>query len=169
MSGDNTDEITEAGLRARWPAAFNDERRPLKLGIHRDMGILGRSDAIRRWTAHPVYLRNVIAGGKRIDLDGGPAGGIEEIEKAYAWEKLSMVRGEIARVRRCRERPWDHPDCSDLPKRGTARREYLHRKFPSGLSLADESAEMKLGMPKRSGPRWGEYGCTVAGDGRRSS
>ena len=68
-------EITEADLRARWPAAFNDARRPLKLGIHRDMGI-GHSDAIRRWTAHPRYLRNSIAGGQRIDLDGNPAGEI---------------------------------------------------------------------------------------------
>jgi hypothetical protein len=121
------------------------------------MGIFGRSDAIRRWTAHPVYLRNAIAGGKRINLDGSPAGGIAEVEKAYAWEKLLMVRDEIARARMRRERAWD---CSDLPRRGAERREYLHRKFPSGLSLADESAEMRLRMPKLSGPRWSEYGCT---------
>jgi sRNA-binding protein len=107
-------EITEAGLRARWPAAFNDERRPLKLGIHRDMGVFGRADALRRWTAHPVYLRNTIAGGKRINLDGGPAGEIEEVEKAYAWEKLAMVRDAIERARERRERPWDYPGCPDM-------------------------------------------------------
>jgi len=152
-------EITEADLRARWPAAFNDARRPLKLGIHRDMGI-GHSDAIRRWTAHPRYLRNSIAGGQRIDLDGNPAGEIAEVSKAYSWEKLLMVRDEIVRARMRRERPWDHPGCPDLPKRGAGQREYRHRKFPSGLSLADESAEMKLRMPKLSGPRWGEYGVT---------
>ena len=153
-------EITEADLRARWPAAFNDARRPLKLGIHREMGILGRSDAIRRWTAHPVYLRAVIAGGQRIDLDGNPAGEIAEVSKAYSWEKLLIVRNEIIQARMRRERPWDYPYCSDLPPRGAARREYLHRTFPSGLSLADESAEMRLRMPKLSGPRWSEYGCT---------
>ena len=155
-----TDEITEADLRARWPAAFNDARRPLKLGIHRDMGIVGRSDALARWTEHPVCLRNSIAGGQRIDLDGNPAGEIAEVSKAYSWEKLLIVRNEIIQARMRRERPWDYPYCSDLPPRGAARREYLHRTFPSGLSLADESAEMKLRMPKLSGPRWGEYGVT---------
>ena len=152
-------EITEADLRARWPAAFNDARRPLKLGIHRDMGI-GHSDAIRRWTAHPRYLRNSIAGGQRIDLDGNPAGEIAEVSKAYSWEKLLMVRDEIVRARMRRERPWDHPGCPDLPKRGAAQREYLHRKFPSGLALADEEREMKLRMPKQSSPRRSEYGHT---------
>ena len=71
-----------------------------------------------------------------------------------------MVRDEITRARMRRERPWDQPGCHDMPRRGAARREYLHRKFPSGLSLADESAEMRLRMPKLSGPRWGEYGVT---------
>ena len=160
MAMTTTEEITEAELRARWPAAFNDARRPLKLGIHREMGILGRSDAIRRWTAHPVYLRNTLAGGQRIDLDGNPAGEIAEVSKAYSWEKLLIVRNEIIQARMRRERPWDYPYCSDLPPRGAARREYLHRTFPSGLSLADESAEMRLRMPKLSGPRWGEYGVT---------
>ena len=156
MAMTTTEEITEADLRARWPAAFNDARRPLKLGIHREMGILGRSDAIRRWTAHPVYLRNTLAGGQRIDLDGNPAGEIAEVSKAYSWEKLLMVRDEITRARMRRERPWDQPGCHDMPKRGAARREYLHAKFPSGLSLADEEREMRLRMPKRNGPRWGE-------------
>jgi sRNA-binding protein len=146
-------EITEADLRARWPAAFNDARRPLKLGIHRDMGIVGRSDALARWTEHPVCLRNSIAGGQRIDLDGNPAGGIAECEQAHAWEKLSMVRNEIVQARMRREH---HPGFSDLPKRGAERREYLHAKFPSGLSLADEEREMKLRMPKRNGPRLGD-------------
>jgi sRNA-binding protein len=150
-------EITEADLRARWPAAFNDQRLPLKLGIHRDMGILGRSDAIRRWTAHSVYLRNAIAGGQRIDLDGNPAGEIAECEQAHAWEKLSLIRDEIALARMRREH---HPGFPDLPRRGAARREYLHAKFPSGLALADEEREMKLRMPKQSSPRRSEYGHT---------
>ena len=146
-------EITEADLRARWPAAFNDARRPLKLGIHRDMGIVGRSDALARWTEHPVCLRNSIAGGQRIDLVGNPAGGIAECEQAHAWEKLSMVRNEIVQARMRREH---HPGFPDLPRRGAARREYLHAKFPSGFSRADEEREMRLRMPKRNGPRWGE-------------
>jgi hypothetical protein len=154
------DEITEADLRARWPAAFNDQRRPLKLGIHRDMGILGRSDALRRWTAHPVYLRNTLAGGQRVNLDGSPAGEIAEVSKAYSWEKLLMVRNAIYEARMRRERPWDYPGCPDMPRGAAERREYLHQRFPSGLALADERAEMRLRMPKLRGPRWHEYGVT---------
>jgi sRNA-binding protein len=125
--------MTEDDLRQRWPAAFNDMRRPLKVGIHADMGLTGRSEAMRWWVNHPLYLRNVIAGGERIDLEGRPAGKISECTQEYAWSALQLRRMTIADAMMSRRRrlPLPHP-CV-------------------GVAVADQGREMRLSMPKLKG------------------
>jgi hypothetical protein len=76
-------DLTEDELRRRWPAAFNDERLPLKVGIHRDMGIVGRCAALTAWVSHPSYLRNLARGERRINLHGAHAGAPVAIVSRY--------------------------------------------------------------------------------------
>lgn len=76
-------ELTEDDLRRRWPAAFNDERLPLKVGIHKDMGIVGRCAALTAWVGHPSYLRNLARGERRINLYGAHAGAPVTIVSRY--------------------------------------------------------------------------------------
>ena len=121
------DQIAE--LRQRWPLAFNDSRKPLKVGVDVDMGLVNRSEAMRQWVLHPQYLRNVISGGERIDLNGEPAGVISKYEREDAWETLRWRRTDLYDARERRKRP--------------------HEYQPhTGLTLADERKELALSMPR---------------------
>jgi sRNA-binding protein len=61
-------------------------RRPLKLGIHRDIiaalngSVAPRtvSDALRLYVGNPRYLKSCVAGADRIGLDGNPAGQVSD-------------------------------------------------------------------------------------------
>jgi ProP effector len=78
-----SDDLTEK-LAAIWPKAFfinQDARRPLKLGIHRDMvgqahGLSGTDlrRAVSQYCGSPGYLAACTEGAVRIDLAGMPAG-----------------------------------------------------------------------------------------------
>ena len=71
-------------LSERWPAAFNDERKPLAIGIHEaifaepDFNLTCVESALQVWTRHDLYLQNLARGGQRIALDGSDAGEISE-------------------------------------------------------------------------------------------
>jgi len=82
-------------LATRFPKTFfvhEAHRRPLKVGIHRDIGaVLG--DVVDRRTLHAVlryYVSNIAyrksqqAGVDRIDLDGNAAGVVTELEAVNA-------------------------------------------------------------------------------------
>ena len=123
-------EMTEDDFCQRWPAAFNSIRLPLKIGIHIDMGLTEHSEAMRWWVNHPVYLRSLIAGKERVDLEGRPAGEVKEHERAFAWSALQLRRFNIAAAMESRRRrlPLPHP-CI-------------------GVTVADQGREMRLSMPK---------------------
>jgi sRNA-binding protein len=126
--------ITEEELRARWPGAFNDARLPLKIGINADLGIK-HADSLANWVRHPRYLRNIIAGVKRIDLNGEQIDDeISEAEKTNAFETLLHVRSDIVTAQ-------------------MDRRDYSSYVFATGLSVADEKAEARRGLPKGSAAR----------------
>jgi sRNA-binding protein len=87
-------------LAETWPACFSvyeGRRRPLKLGIHH--GILAVLDgaitprelknALRHYVGNRCYLRRLITGAPRIDLDGNPAGVVTAEEAAAAAAKLA--------------------------------------------------------------------------------
>src|SRR3954469_15677166 len=82
--------------RALKGSRSNDMRYPLKIGVHLDMNIERNSNAMDHWTLHPRYLRNIIAGMRRIDLSGETVGDeLTEAEKANAFHRLLMVRSDI--------------------------------------------------------------------------
>jgi hypothetical protein len=94
------EQLTEAVLRERWPKVFNDARRPLKIGVHVDLKI-GRDDAtMHAWTKHPVYLRNLITGGARYDLDGRAVGSVSLDEQLHAQLELAQCVFQI-KSRKC--------------------------------------------------------------------
>jgi sRNA-binding protein len=84
-------------LRARWPKAFNAERRPLEIGVHtRILDATGAdphllSHALRFWTHHPVYLKALIAQQQRIDLAGLSVGAVTDEQKTIAGERLARL------------------------------------------------------------------------------
>jgi sRNA-binding protein len=91
--------VTESELRARWPAAFNDARRPLALGIHEQLGLEYPDQVLREWTGHPRYLRHVLEpGAQRIDLKGQPTGTVTAAERRYAWNRLMWFKHDLSGV-----------------------------------------------------------------------
>jgi len=92
------DTETEAVLKilcAKFPKAFvryERRRRPLKIGIHRELqAALGDSvdakllkKALRAYVINSYYRRALVAGAKRIDLDGNPAGVVTTEEASPA-------------------------------------------------------------------------------------
>ena len=140
--------ITEEELRERWPEAFNDLRYPLKIGINSDMGIK-HSDTMARWTRHPRYLRNLIERENRIDLNGEVAEAVTEEAKMMACERLDWVRRTIKLARY--DRRADRYSSPRPPE--MSRAEHLLWMYPTGLSPAEESAELRLRMPKGSAKR----------------
>ena len=83
-------------LATRFPKTFfvhEAHRRPLKLGIHRDVGaVLG--DVVDRRTLHAVlryYVSNIAyRKSDRIDLDGNAAGIVTELEAVNAQKGVAQ-------------------------------------------------------------------------------
>ena len=72
-------------LVEKYPAAFSvRNRKPLKIGIDQDLiavdpeiaalGFSARRKLFQAYCGHRFYLRNVIAGADRVDLNGVPTG-----------------------------------------------------------------------------------------------
>jgi ProP effector len=124
-------------LAERWPKMFSlyeARRRPLKVGIHRDIlaaldggGIT--PDELKRALSHycrnPGYLRNTLTGGWRIDLNGNPAGVVTRTEEAHA--KMGLAEIEKRKADRA------------AAKKAAEEAEEIARRDPR-LSLADFKA-----------------------------
>ena len=90
-----------AALAERWPQCFTiskAERRPLKIGVARDIiaaGGITRGDigrALRSYTSVEGYLESCKAGAARIDLDGNVAGSVSELMRCVPnnrWQRGS--------------------------------------------------------------------------------
>lgn len=87
-------------LRRVAPRAFCDPPRPLAIGIRKPIGDRFASEyggqaiasAMKRWCLRSDYLRVIITGAERFDLDGNAAGVVTEIEAAPAAERLALLR-----------------------------------------------------------------------------
>jgi sRNA-binding protein len=91
--------MTEQELRTRFPAAFNDARKPLKLGINEDLNLPWGDPVLAEWTRHATYLRNVLApGAVRVDLQGHAVSEVGPLERRYAWDRLMFLRAELAGI-----------------------------------------------------------------------
>lgn len=96
----------EALLRQRYPAAINDDRRPLMIGVHKvlcqaDLGVFTNKLVrlfIKRWVTNHSYLANLIADAARIDLDGNPTGVVLK-EQEIAAKAVMTERDRISAER----------------------------------------------------------------------
>lgn len=103
-------EETRAILAAAFPLTFKgkgEPKLPLKIGIAKDIKALGSdisgvrlSRALHDYTSGPLYLKAMIAGAPRFDLDGYTAGFVTEEEAAHAAKRLHMIN--VAKARRIR-------------------------------------------------------------------
>jgi sRNA-binding protein len=94
-------KATIARLAQLFPVCFyvaRRHRRPLKIGIRRDLAALdlglGRRelDSALAWYANGIgYLQNIRAGAARIGLDGAPVGVVAEADEAHAREKIAAA------------------------------------------------------------------------------
>lgn len=88
-------------LQQQFPAAFPKQPIPLKIGIHEDMFALALADmpgimwikrALRYYVSSPRYLREMVAGKARINLQGEQVGAVSEQEALHAKERLLSYR-----------------------------------------------------------------------------
>ena len=87
-------------LRMGYPKVFNDKRKPLKIGIHKD--ILGENPTQTRikelelvlkvWCCHFTYLKNIILEKNRYSLNGEVSGEIKQSHKNIASRILKKIR-----------------------------------------------------------------------------
>jgi len=99
-------KATIARLAQLYPACFyaaRQQRRPLKIGIRRelaalDLGIGRRElDSALPWYVNGIgYLRSLRVGVDRIGLNGAPAGVVSEADEAHAREKLAALSARHA-------------------------------------------------------------------------
>jgi len=87
-------------FRERWPQAFpHDYRqvRPLAVGIHRDLAVylpghshrqIGAVLSLFKYLVNPAYLRAILRGGPRYDLEGNPRGEVTAQEQEQARQEL---------------------------------------------------------------------------------
>jgi len=111
MSGHKLDlrKATIAQLARLYPACFyvaRRERRPLKIGIRRDLAALdlgiGRRalDSALAWYVNGIdYLQSLRVGADRIGLDGAPSGVVSQVDEAHAREKLAVLGARRVNVR----------------------------------------------------------------------
>ena len=121
-------------LATRFPKTFfihEARRRPLKVGIHRDIGaVVG--DAVDRRTLYAVlryyvsnidYRKSQQAGVDRIDLDGNAAGVVTELEAVNAQKGVAgLVKAMQKRKPKAAETP---PPSPPPPGKPTPRRDGL--------------------------------------------
>ena len=110
MSGHklNLRKATIARLAQLYPACFyaaRQQRRPLKVGIRRDLVALdlgiGRRelDSALAWYVNGIgYLQSLRVGADRIGLDGAPVGVVSGADEAHAREKLAALGARRARL-----------------------------------------------------------------------
>jgi hypothetical protein len=108
-------QMTEAELRRYWRLAFDDARCPLARDIHLQVHLPECDLALRQWMRHPRYLRNLIAGGQRIDVRGRPVEQITQEERYQAYDQLIDLKCQ-------RQVAWE-------PREDWEREEYL-RPWP---------------------------------------
>jgi sRNA-binding protein len=83
---------------------FEQRRRPLKVGIDRDiLERLGEAmtpaelfGALRFYTGNQIYLRHLLNGAWRIDLDGNVVGVVTAKDEAHARRKIDAIKAKAA-------------------------------------------------------------------------
>lgn len=93
-------------LATVYPDCFSEKgrrKRPLKIGIHKDIrtdirdkapGISCRMlrNAIRDYVSGPTYLKSIVAGATRIGIDGSESGLVTDDQAAHAERMLASLK-----------------------------------------------------------------------------
>jgi ProP effector len=121
----------DADLPMLFPAAFDPASpKPLKVGIRLEIDVRlpelpkrGIRRALLHWCSQEPYLRAIVAGGRRIDLDGNPAGEVTESERSHALRRLNALRYRASDEARAAPAPDEarprRPVLSLKPRTGT--------------------------------------------------
>src|SRR5262245_4040373 len=91
-----------AELYPRCFSVYQGRRRPLKIGIHKDilteldgaLTPLELSKALGFYCSNPAYLGRTRKGAERLDLNGEPAGVVTDDEEARAKATLAGIRAK---------------------------------------------------------------------------
>jgi ProP effector len=105
--------MAEVDLPGLFPSTFDPASpKPLKVGIRLDIEkrlpeTSRRSirKALMRWCSQEPYLRAIVAGGPRLDLDGNPAGEVTQGERSHALRRLHAVRYQTSQEPRSDRSP----------------------------------------------------------------
>lgn len=116
MTNNERTALVREILHETFPNAFaakGEEKRPLAIGIEGQIHL--RCPELSKWhlaaaiadyTRGPTYLRNVVEGAQRVDLEGEPNGLVTASEAAYAAMRKSGIshyeNGEKAKARRAK-------------------------------------------------------------------
>jgi len=99
------DELAEA-----LPQAFSEPPRPLKLEdlLEADLPFSedDRRDALKTWVRRHGYLRSLIAGTPRIDLQGELAGYVRQEEELHGQRTLELKRMKKKRAKKRKKAAW---------------------------------------------------------------
>jgi ProP effector len=131
-------------LVAKYPATFSiKDRKPLKIGIHKDLiaaepeiaalGFPARRKLLSTYCGHRFYLKNVIAGVDRVDLNGEPTGKptdehiVEARRQLASYYEYLRAKKAAAKVQ-AKPVPIDKPAAQPVPPPAPG---------PKRISLAD--------------------------------
>jgi ProP effector len=79
------------------------KRKPLIIGVHKlllETGVVAPrelANALRNYTSNAGYLRNLLAGAWRIELDGKPVGAVTKAEEINAKARLAAMAARSQR------------------------------------------------------------------------
>jgi ProP effector len=117
-----------ATLRELFPAAFSEQPKPLKLGVHRDvierLGPVSHRElrgAFAFYTGSLQYQRALKPGATRIDLDGNAAGVVTEDEAAHAQQTIAGIQKKL--TARAWELAWEKRRASREQRRAAPPRQ----------------------------------------------
>ena len=146
MSKKDNPRATIETLALGWPkcfSVFERRRRPLKVGLLEDLfalvgGSISRSalsNALHSYCSNEFYLRSMVEGADRIDLEGRPAGKVAKSQEAGAKRLLAAMA-----QRQERQAGTEKPPAPPAPTEAAG---------PKRLSLADLKAAWRARQAAR--------------------
>ena len=153
----NNKEII-AYLAEKFPRCFSieGEAKPLKIGLFQDLSEALKDDervsktqlrqALRQYTSNWRYLHGCRAGTIRVDLNGNPAGELEQEHAEHAVKQLAEAKAAVAQKRAAERAAKGEVEKKDAPrrhKRTTKPSERPARKPKTTLNNVDMTSLQK--------------------------
>lgn len=144
----NNKEII-AYLAEKFPLCFSieGEAKPLKIGLFQDLSEALKDDqrvsktqlrqALRQYTSNWRYLYGCKAGAMRVDLQGNPAGELEQEHVDHAAQQLAQAKALVAQKRAAEKAAKNENDKKRPARRNTKQGEKPARKPKFNLNNVD--------------------------------